>query len=801
MNLPSLKRTFLKLSICTLAIFGIQSLYAQADKLNPLSEQGVSNIFQEKVFVDTDKSTYVTGETIWFKAYCVDATSHQLADASKVLYLELVDPLGQSWLQDKIRLQDGMGTGQFFLNAELPSGSFHLKAYTSWMKNGDPAFFFDKSLLLINPYSPPEYVQLPSEEKLRVSFYPEGGNLIAGLPSRVAVHIQDIEGKNLAATGLIETDSGTVASTFSSSERGMGLFEFTPKAGAVYHAEIVVEGDTQIVALPESRPTGLVLSVQNQIEESVFRASILSNSGTPQQVYWLLHTRGKISMSGALMADSETEFIIPKQELPAGISHLTLFDAAQQPICERLLFVYPNTNSPLKVSIPKTTYGNRESIAISVQSMVGDLVQASAAIYRYEAGPDPQDNSAVANLLLSSDLKGPLPEPDYYLSSQSPERIQEMDLLMMTRGWRRFDWEPVLKAAAPPILYPPELYAPILRGKIKLTADEAPPSRLYATFSSASPEMYAVSVLPDGQFYLEVSPTTQRSQLLFWTDTTQWTDTNIQLKSPYSPAHALPGYSASRIHTGLRPYIEQQSLSAQLANAYLPLSHVRGQGPEIVREDIPFYGKPDISYLLDDYTRFPTMEEVFTEYIRYVIKKRDKGQRNLYVYDLYANLNSIVSNELLEEPALVMIDGIPLTDMEVLWNYDPLKVERIEVVKRKYRAGEALFHGIINLSTYRGDFGGEELPPGMAQNLYLSLQQNRTFYAPEYDLEASRKSRVPDFRNLLLWEPNLQLTPNSEKILKAFTADDGGTYRIEINGISRSGEAVYGTAEFTVKTP
>lgn len=801
MNFPSLKRTFLKLSFCMLGIFGIQSLHAQTDKLNPLFEQGVSDIFQEKVFVDTDKSTYVTGETIWFKAYCVDATSHQLADASKVLYLELVDPLGQSWLQDKIRLQEGMGTGQFFLNAELPSGSYHLKAYTSWMKNGDPAFFFDKSLLLINPYSPPEYVQPPDDEKLRISFYPEGGNLITGLPSRVAVHIQDVAGDNLVATGMIQTDSGTVVSTFSSSERGMGLFEFTPKAGTDYRAAIVIEADTQIVALPKARPTGLVLKVQNQVEESVFRASIRSNSGTPQQVYWLLHTRGKVSMSGAIMADSESEFIIPKQDLPAGISHLTLFDAAQQPICERLLFVYPQADSKLKISIPKNTYGNREGIAVSVRSMVGDLVQASAAIYRYEAGPDPQDNSAVANLLLSADLKGPLPEPDYYLSSQSAERIQEMDLLMMTRGWRRFEWESVLQASAPPIQYPPELYAPILQGKIKLADGEGPPSRLYATFSSTSPEMYAVSVLPDGQFYLEVSPTTQRSQLLFWTDTTQWTDANIQLESPYSPAHALPGYSASRIHVGLRPYIEQQSLSAQLANAYLSLSHVRGEAPETVPEAIPFYGKPDISYLLDEYTRFPTMEEVFTEYIRYVIKKRDKGQRNLYVYDLYANLNSITSNQLLEEPALVMIDGIPLTDMEVLWNYDPLKVEKIEVVKRKYRAGEALFYGIINLSTYRGDFGGEELPPGMAQNLYLSLQQSRTFYAPEYDSEGKRESRIPDFRNLLLWEPNLQLTPNSEQTLKAFTADDGGTYRIEINGISKSGEAVYGTAEFTVETP
>ena len=111
------------------------------------------------------------------------------------------------------------------------------------------------------------------------------------------------------------------------------------------------------------------------------------------------------------------------------------------------------------------------------------------------------------------------------------------------------------------------------------------------------------------------------------------------------------------------------------------------------------------------------------------------------------------------------------------------------MVNRVYQAGQAQFQGIIHLMTYRHDFGGAPLPAGIVEKLYTGLQQTRRFYAPAYPEGAGRDSRIPDFRHVLLWAPDVEIGPGAITRLSCYTSDDAGTYRVTVtdsNGCSKT---------------
>ena len=147
---------------------------------------------------------------------------------------------------------------------------------------------------------------------------------------------------------------------------------------------------------------------------------------------------------------------------------------------------------------------------------------------------------------------------------------------------------------------------------------------------------------------------------------------------------------------------------------------------------------------------------------------------------------------------MVMVDGIPVYDLEFVFGLDPHKVEKIEIVTRKFVAGNLRFPGIINFTTYAGDFAGQELPPYVIRKLYQGLQRSKEFNIVEYNQE-QRRPRIPDYRKVLLWKPDGWIDSEETLMIDFFTSDDQGEYRIEVNGISESGTPLHSTSEFRVE--
>src|ERR1700712_1662086 len=195
------------------------------------------NALQEKVFVHTDKRAYMTGEILWFKVYVVDGSFNKPLDLSKVAYVDVLDDSQVPVMQAKIELHNGHGSGSLYIPVSLSNGNFKLRAYTNWMKNFSPDYYFEKKITIVNPQRTPTYAK-SNKGDYDIQFFPEGGSLVNGINSKVAFKAVGKDGMGIDFTGAIINQKNDTIIRFKPLKFGMGQFSFTPAADNTYKAVI-----------------------------------------------------------------------------------------------------------------------------------------------------------------------------------------------------------------------------------------------------------------------------------------------------------------------------------------------------------------------------------------------------------------------------------------------------------------------------------------------------------------------------------------------------------------------------------
>jgi len=205
-----------------------------------------------------------------------------------------------------------------------------------------------------------------------------------------------------------------------------------------------------------------------------------------------------------------------------------------------------------------------------------------------------------------------------------------------------------------------------------------------------------------------------------------------------------------------------------------------------------FYGIPEMEIFLDDYIRLPVMQEVFFELVPGVLLRSIKSGFDVKIVNPLTGIYY-------PEPPLVMIDGVIINDLTVLADLNPDIVEKIEVVKTPYLIGDLILHGIVNVITRSGDFSNITIPDFAVVLPYRVIDKPDTFIAPDYTDKQNSLSRIPDLRNTLYWNPSVKTDRNGEAEIEFWTSDLPGTYTINIQGISATGEKVSLNKSFMVR--
>ena len=301
-----------------------------------------------------------------------------------------------------------------------------------------------------------------------LQFLPEGGDYLAGFPSKLAFKALDEFGKPADVSGHITDNTGQVVAKFSSYHNGMGALDFTPEANKVYTAHLTKPvASNSSVAIPTALERGYALRVEN---DKTLEAKVYSTENETLELVVL--QRGKIAFSKSWQAIKGQQTIaIPTENMPIGVAAVSLFDSKKRVRAERLVFVNKQRQVKINIRTDKEKYLPRDKVKVWVEAkdeeglpISGDFSAAIVDDKQLSLADNKQAN-LLGEVLLAANLKGNVDEPNYYFLKEGDQEHQKdnknrdlaLDYLLMTQGWKRFNWEDVLSQNIPNMAYQPEL--------------------------------------------------------------------------------------------------------------------------------------------------------------------------------------------------------------------------------------------------------------------------------------------------------------------------------------------------------
>lgn len=316
--------------------------------------------------------------------------------------------------------------------------------------------------------------------RIKLNFFPEGGNLVDGVPTQVAFKAVNKHGKPADIKGKIVDQHNNKITEFSGFHNGMGAFAFTPEKNTDYHAIIQKpDGIEKYYDLPKIKSKGYVLNINNK--DSTLQADFYSPYNKP--VYLISQTGDKIYYDTTIQAQKGMNRLsISSKDFPAGIAKITLFDHNNVPRCERLTYTGYNKNIRVNISTDKQQYMPGEPVKLNIKTSdhKGRPVAANLSLAVVDKkllsfADDKQDN-ILSHMLLSAEVKGNIEEPAFYFDKQEPKAPQALEYLLMTQGWRHFTWKEVLnqpeQALQEKMVYQPE--KTVIKGRVVKNHDQKP---------------------------------------------------------------------------------------------------------------------------------------------------------------------------------------------------------------------------------------------------------------------------------------------------------------------------------------
>lgn len=781
--------------ICSGILLASLSAKAQSSDVAILQKQFANyseRSLTEKIYLHTDRNFYIPGEIVWFKAYLFNEVSQQTSAFSKVAYVDIINQNNKPFLQAKIALNDGLGNGSLYLPLNFPSGNYKIRAYTNWMKNFDAGFYFEKAITVVNTSTA---AGLPAEDtttKYDVQFFPEGGTLVKDIQSKIAFRITDQHGKGVQpCKGFIVEDGNNTPVTFSPYALGIGSFNFTPHTTSSYIAQIVLpSGDTLTQTLPPAQEAGYSMQLQKQANGQLGITVTASNTGSNAPVYLFAHTRGVVKQVTSQTLQNNKAFFNVAANVPGeGITHFTIFNSNRQPVCERIYFTQPSAKLSIEAATTEKEYARRKKVTVNINTKPAHL---SLAVYRIDSLQSNEHSDIYSYLWLSSDIKGNIESPGWYFNTTADSAATGLDNLMLTHGWRRFKWNDVQQIQKPAFTYLPEYTGHIINGRLTDTATRKPyaESTVYLSVPGTYTQFYAARSDEGGNLRFYTHNAYGPGELIAQADNLDGLSYNVEITSPFSEKYSQNQLPPFVIKERMKNALQQNSINAQVLRKFATEQIRQYKFPDV--DTSAFFGKPDERYLLDDYTRFTTMEEVLREYVLGVLVGRSGGKFKLMALD-------VPNNRLFKDNPMVLLDGVPVLDMDKIMSYDPLKVRKIELIKRRYYYGPLMLDGIVSMTTYKGNMDEFPMDPKAVILDYDGLQLQREFYSPVYETETQQNSRLADYRNLLFWSPEIITGRDGRTSVTFYTSDLSGKYKAVVEGVTADGQAGSNEFGFEVK--
>ncbi|MDR6405708.1 MULTISPECIES: hypothetical protein [Chryseobacterium] len=780
-----MKRLFLFL------LLGFFQYYYSQDKAEKALHTFNEKYPQEKIHLLFDKSSYIVGENLWFKAFVFEG--YNRSNISTSIFVELYDANKTLVSKKLFPLLNGEGSGSILLPETLKEDIYYIRAYTTWMSNFSEDFQLVRPITVYNPSSPDKLIK-DTISSWTASVHPESGTFINGINTKFAVRLHSKGTTPSDWNGYIidSTKPDIHLADFKGFDQNVGLFSITPENGKKYQLTISDKnGNKQNIDLPEVTATGINLQVTSN-KDAIKYTLKTNNSSANSQYFKILGTINNQLVYKAKInkISNETSYSIPTNKLINGILQLTVFDDKENVVVQRLCFVQAdllNIKQPSLKSSLNTSPRGKNSFEIAKDP---NYTNYSVVVMDANTHSPEEENSLLSTLWLTGDIPSKIYMPSQYFTKN--RNIEALDALLISEKWKRFNWVNLILDRFPIINRTPESYISY-KGKVVIQSKPASNTDLNLIFTTPNygTKFYPVKTDANGFFTF--------GNLVF-EDSMKF---SYQLNDEKVPKETVQVFFQPNFE--FVPYksslpISEFSLKKRLPDDQLPI---------------------EISRLITTKSNQKIINEKVTDIEEVTIKgaKKVKTQKlnEQLSSSLFKSMNEQVFDFVNENQHAQYSSGIlqwlqgQVAGLEIQsqgGNYiaymrggkvdlylDEMKIDAgqassismsdiamVKVIKGSFAGGfGGGGNGAIAIYSRRGGITGSisnsTIPSSLKQITLNGYSKETPFNNPRYD-NTNFKSISYDIRSVLYWNPYLETLPNTSSIIQFFNNDDAKAYKV-----------------------
>ncbi|MBN2522730.1 MAG: Plug domain-containing protein [Bacteroidales bacterium] len=766
MNLNKKKLPVIGFLSCTFMLFSICIFGKEA-----------SEIYKEKVHLNIGRDCFISGERIWYSAYCLSNMENPFQVYSRVLYVELVNYKKQHILGQILKLKEGRSASCIVIPDTLSSGMYFLKGYTNWMKNFDENRFFSVPVYIYNNYDEDN-----STENLAYFFQPEpdvyikGGDLVHNVQTEIVIHFPGLFGSTISGKLVEIMEDSTIYHQVLIDRTGLARFSLTPQWSSRY--SFIFEDsheETYRINLPEVQYSGYFINIVEANDREITLQ--VNESGTSIKQVLLKIMKGNETVHSVEIRNNEfqKDLKIPVKGDAHGKMDLALKDN-QGKILARQSFILPENNTVCIASSDKEVKSNSKNdfIVYNNNKNSEKVLDVSVGIYKKE----PSVNAGVNDLIfLDFNTK-------YFM-----DLVGNMYLLypLISGSGHNDRIDRILTQDN--VKYPVEDIGIIYSGKIDNKYEGFDVSGIEAILSikDTLPDMQSSLTDSEGRFAFLIDKYLNQPGIIDLFGTSSrikgkfdiLPDEKFYYSSHNNGKTSITSYADSRFLHELED--ETQRMLIQRAFGNINTDKFDSL-INIPYSQVPFYGEPALTVFPDEFFFLPNFSEIIREIVPRARYKAGNSDCEMIVNHIKDGVKSYTP--------LIILDGLPVSDLCDLQMLNSDDIQRIEVQSGYRIAGNYLYNGLVAIYTSL-DYRMNNFQPDERTSYSIPGYT----YAPDFsDLineKADKWERHPDFKNQLYWDPELTLKNNDKSEIEFITTDELGEYIIDIRGFSENGDPVF----------
>ena len=781
----------------------------------------------QKVYLHTNKEIFSSGDYLWYSAFGTIGPEYYQSLESQVLHVDLINADNKIVKSKYVELINGRGKGSIKIDADLSGGTYQLRAYTNWMRNFDDAFFFNKTIEVLDGQTISSNTS-KNAGKVDLQFFPEGGDAIANMINLIAFKAVGTDGLGKKIKGQILDSKGQFIANINSIYSGAGSFRLRPQKGESYTA---VLSDNSRYPLPPIKSKGYVMRIDNRNSKTV-RVKVQASEELKDKTFYIIgHIGGKKYYQTRLRFNEATsiDFEIPKNKLPSGVMTLTLFDQDKKPYAERILFVNNQNELIVRTKLNKKTLKSKDKLVldINVTDPSGRAVSSAFSLAVTDATTNGKSSNAstiLTHLLLQSELKGVLENPGIHFKNQKTSTSSRLDLIMLTHGWRRFNWEQLDEQKNDSIKEFLVDEKHTISGIAKTASGDILKSTSLNIIANTTDkfgfQMYPTRTDSNGRFEVRDLKHANPLKLVFSAYSSKKEPIGVQvtLDTPKNKLLALPKSNFKGVNKIKSKEVIQQetkiyrqaileqkseavnSLTNVDTDEKLDVVNIKGKVDRSTRSPVKskFGITPDATIYMEDQA---VKTSSYLNLLGTVAGVQVQGSgRNISVQirNLYSPLWILDGVPMISDRSTPFEGGDDGGDSEsqafksarpvpdFIADLEPSIIERMEVLKGPSTAAYGIrgAGGVILIYTKRGKGNYKEVASSEFDlNTYSEIKE---FYLPKYDIEPETRKRE-DYRTTIYWNPMVKTDINGNATITFFNSDTAKKLQIAIEGISNFG--------------